>query len=180
MGYKVKEKEEKKGKKFFKIYREVCNKYDVTPVSLNNIYGEYIGFAFIKNNELTISYRGTKNVRDLLNDIDTIQKPFLNSQYNGSVHGGFLKAFQELLPSTMQTLINLGLISGNKTEIYNVNIEKINFIGFSLGAAITQIAALYFHNLGIKNISVTIFGSPRVFHKTLCKEYNNALGDEYP
>lgn len=174
------------------LYFNLLNEgYEIIPFKQNNIKekrtllpsyqeADCVGCVCIKGRELTIAYRGTKNIYDIMHDLNISKRSVPNSELKGKVHAGFYSSFRDSLYSVQKILIEKGVLtkySKVNPATANPNTDhNINITGFSLGGTVAQVAALYFHNLGVKNISVATFGSPRVFDKTLCKEYNDALG----
>jgi hypothetical protein len=134
--------------------------------SKNTIKVEKNGnFAIIEINsgtkEVTIAFRGTKNLTNLYSDIylDGAKVSFAN----GRVHKGFYHDFQNIWPEIVSNInTKFNTIDSNYT---------FNFIGHSLGGGIATIASLFFEKNYENNIRLITFGAPACLSRTAAKDF---------
>lgn len=97
--------------------------------------------------EIIVSFRGTKNIQNIIQDIKFFKVKF-NETSEAWVHKGFMNAYQLLKPE----------IEENLQKLRNEYPDKlVVFTGHSLGAAMATLAAMD-HGYA----KLIIFGSPRV------------------
>lgn len=133
----------------------------------------HAGYVFIKDKEITIVYRGSRNLFDYITDIriPLICAPGLLPE-GGKIHSGFYSLFKDSWGSVYEIL--RGYANDQKLEIKDF---KINLTGHSMGGAIATIAALCLSvREGAEDLHVATFASPRVFDPSAAKVYEERLG----
>lgn len=153
--------------------------YDIIPFySKNESYSEskrLAGFVFTKGKEVSIAYRGTKDIYDVMADANIIlatSKELLPE--GGRMHSGFYGKFQDSWSSLYKILATHA--NEQKVKIKDL---KINITGHSMGGAIAKIAALCLNKKeGAEDVHVATFGDPRVFDLTASEVYNNVLQEK--
>lgn len=132
------------------------------------------GFIFAKDGEVSIAYRGTQGVGDVITDANVM---FATSEFlpeGGRMHCGFYRAFKDSWPSLYKELKRYG--NEQKSEIKDL---KINLTGHSMGGALAKIAALCLNKTeNAQDLHVAAFGDPRVFDFAASEIYNNVLGEK--
>ncbi len=132
-----------------------------------------------KDNDIYISFRGTKTTGHILKDLDAA---LTNSGFmSGRVHKGFYHGFQDIWPQISDALDSLASKDMNKDGSMGKSIKDYNIhcTGHSMGGAIAKIAALYMKkewSLDSNKMKVVTFGDPRVFDIRQANEYNHLLG----
>lgn len=115
--------------------------------------------------KLYIVFRGTASQKDILIDIECIQKKTTIGGKECRIHNGFLKSYESVEPQINSILF--GDYPG-----YDIVI-----CGHSLGGALATICGA---SLPVDNkISVVTFGSPRVGNNKLVKIFNLKVGQYY-
>ncbi|WP_264329751.1 MULTISPECIES: host RNA manipulator TomO [unclassified Wolbachia] len=133
----------------------------------------HAGYVFIKDKEITIAYRGSRNLFDYMKDAEMI----LTSSdgllpEGGKIHSGFYSLFKDSWDSVYEIL--KGYANDQKLEIKDF---KINLTGHSMGGAIATIAALCLSvREGAEDLHVATFASPRVFDSAAAEVYEERLG----
>lgn len=133
----------------------------------------HAGYVFIKDKEITIVYRGSRNLFDYMKDAEMI----LTSSdellpKGGKVHSGFYSLFKDSWDSVYGIL--KGHANDQKLEIKDF---KINLAGHSMGGAIANIAVLCLSvREGAEDLHVATFASPRVFDSAAAEVYEERLG----
>ncbi|WP_353285313.1 lipase family protein [Wolbachia endosymbiont (group A) of Beris morrisii] len=133
----------------------------------------HAGYVFMKDKEITIAYRGSRNVFDYMKDFEII----LTSSdgllpEGGKIHSGFYSLFKDSWDSVYEIL--RGYANDQQLEIKDF---KINLTGHSMGGAIANIAALCLSvREGAEDLHVATFASPRVFDPSAAKVYEERLG----
>ncbi|WP_265026469.1 host RNA manipulator TomO [Wolbachia endosymbiont (group A) of Bibio marci] len=133
----------------------------------------HAGYVFIKDKEITIVYRGSRNLFDYITDIriPLICAPELLPE-GGKIHSGFYSLFKDSWGSVYKIL--KGHANDQKLEIKDF---KFNLTGHSMGGAIANIAALHFSvEEGAEDLHVATLASPRVFDPSAAKVYKERLG----
>ncbi|WP_264329307.1 lipase family protein [Wolbachia endosymbiont (group A) of Andrena hattorfiana] len=133
----------------------------------------HAGYVFIKDKEITIVYRGSRNLFDYITDIriPLIYAPELLPE-GGKIHSGFYSLFKDSWGSVYEIL--RGYANDQKLEIKDF---KINLAGHSMGGAIATIAALCLSvREGAEDLHVATFASPRVFDSAAAEVYEERLG----
>jgi len=127
------------------------------------------------NNEVLVCYHGTQfgkvfgsGGKEILHDVQVSGAKMNFGGEEVSFHSGFKKEFMSSKDSMHQALSQT-----------NVKEKGVHLSGHSLGAAVSQIAALDLAtHFGVKVHKVTTFGGPRVFQKKAAELYNSkGLGD---
>ncbi len=160
--YKVPAKLKEEGYKIIQFY----NMRDNEPY-------RHAGYVFIKDKEITIVYRGSRNLFDYMKDAEMI----LTSSdgllpEGGKIHSGFYSLFKDSWDSVYEIL--KGHANDQKLEIKDF---KINLTGHSMGGAIANIAALCLSvREGAEDLHVATFASPRVFDSSAAEVYEECLG----
>ncbi|WP_353271816.1 lipase family protein [Wolbachia endosymbiont (group A) of Nomada goodeniana] len=133
----------------------------------------HAGYVFIKDKEITIVYRGSRNWFDYMKDAEMI----LTSSgellpEGGKIHSGFYSLFKDSWESVYKIL--KGYANDQQLEIKDF---KINLTGHSMGGAIANIAALCLSvREGAEDLHVATFASPRVFDSSVAEVYEERLG----
>ncbi|WP_264329586.1 lipase family protein [Wolbachia endosymbiont (group A) of Lasioglossum malachurum] len=133
----------------------------------------HAGYVFIKDKEITITYRGSRNGFDYRKDAEMI----LTSSdkllpKGGKIHSGFYSLFKDSWSSVYEIL--KGHANDQQLEIKDF---KINLTGHSMGGAIANIAALCLSvTEGAEDLHVATFASPRVFDSSAAEIYKERLG----
>eukprot|EP01084_Bolivina_argentea_P234959 395517_1 len=116
----------------------------------------FVGFD-VQYNQIVISFRGTHNIEDWMDDFDFIQVKYPGVT-GGYIHKGFYDSWMEVLRGPVM-LAAQELMNNNKGK-------EILITGHSLGASLAQICALDIasyanqtNNDGV--IYLYSFGSPR-------------------
>lgn len=129
--------------------------------------------VIMKGDEVSVSFRGTKNGKNVVSDANMILSS--STFMEGRVHQGFYRGFQSLWPGIREEID-----AHAKTQNKAAEEMKFNFTGHSMGGAIAKIGAWFVHKeWGVEpeNIRVATFGDPRVFDTRQAEEYNKVLGD---
>ncbi len=107
-------------------------------------------YSWIDDNDRTlyISFRGTKNINDLIVNLDLRQSKYLKNDMK--VHTGYLRQFQSIESSLLNEI---------DLSIGKQRIDRIHCIGHSLGAGIASICSI---NETAIPTSLYTFGSPRI------------------
>ncbi len=122
----------------------------------------------IKNNTMTIVFRGTDSKKEWLSNLAFCKKviPYGNYESDVRVHGGFITAYKNKL---VRDRIH-SLISDKPCRII--------VTGHSRGAALAVLCAVDLqYNFPDKSISVTTYGCPRVGNAAFAKSYNKRVTD---
>lgn len=135
------------------------------------------GFFFYDKykKHIEISFRGSQQLRDWLNDFNAFHMVYPYENYNTKirVHQGIYGCYRSIR-SQMLHLIS---------ETINKNIiEKIYFTGHSLGSAVTTFAAVDIqYNFPFLNNKIIgyISGGPAVFNKAGKESFNKRLPNFY-
>ena len=156
-GYKTKEEFLKEG-------------YSITPFYHRD--GTDAGLVFAKGKEVNIAYRGTRDLGDIVTDINALfVVPSFLPEY-GRVHRGFYNAFESSFESLESILENLAKEQGLEIKDLNIYIT-----GHSMRGAIAKMAAFCFRNTeDAQNVHVATFGDPRVYDLYASEIYNKVLG----
>jgi hypothetical protein len=117
-----------------------------------------------KTKEVTIYFRGTKNIQNIYRDIYIDGAFYSFGPGRGRLHKGFYLAFQDLWPKIVKKL-NSQNIPSNYT---------FNFAGHSLGGGIATIGALYFKNT-YKDMHTRLitFGAPECLSYRAQRYFSN-------
>ncbi|GFR26154.1 lipase_3 domain-containing protein [Trichonephila clavata] len=134
----------------------------------------YAGYVFMKDKEITIVYRGSRNSFDYAKDLEipltNLPRKFVPK--GGKVHSGFYSLFKDSWDSVYKIL--RGYANDQQLEIKDF---KINLTGHSMGGAIANIAALCLSvREGAEDLHVATFASPRVFDFSAAEVYEERLG----
>lgn len=121
----------------------------------------YIGYQ-PNNKAITVVYRGSESFQNWLSDLDAVLTRYPLCD-NCEVHKGFYGAEQVVVPNVISEVWRLQ----KKYPEYNVYVT-----GHSLGAAIATLTAADLSHMGVKNVKLFNYGSPRVG--------NTAFADFYP
>ena len=114
----------------------IKNGYAIIPFYYTN-NNKTAGFVFVKDSEITIAYRGTQNLDDII--IDTriaFTSGFLTE--GAKIHSGFYNAFEDSRISLKKALTDC--MTKQRSEVKDF---KFNCTGHSMGGALANIAALY-------------------------------------
>lgn len=135
------------------------------------------GFSMLKDKTLYFVFRGTNDLQDAIIDLDLIRAPFFDDlkQTHIKVHGGFKKQFEGLKDQVVRTVVR-----------YIKQVEKIHFVGHSLGGALATLFAghvsRYYRGyidgfLRDVKVSCHTFGSPRVGNKHFVRWFKENVND---
>ena len=121
-------------------------------------------------NAVVISFRGTKSLENLIQDITFIPTEFPNCP-GCVVHKGFLTAYNSLKSkSVINNMIELCKKYPN---------ARVIVTGHSLGGAMSNLAAIDLSLLNL-NVNIYTFGSPRTGNKMFAEFFNKQiLGDNF-
>ncbi|WP_353280346.1 lipase family protein [Wolbachia endosymbiont (group B) of Cyclophora punctaria] len=140
----------------------------------SNSYNRDAGYVFIKGQEVTIAYHGTRDLNDVKEDLraSLAKLSFLPEDHR--VHSGFYSLFKRSWPSVHKIL--KGHANDKGLAIKDL---KINVTGHSMGGALANIAALCLNKTeDAEDVHVATFGSPRVFYNGAAEVYNQCLGNK--
>ncbi|MCM1001419.1 MAG: lipase family protein, partial [Wolbachia endosymbiont of Melophagus ovinus] len=157
----------------YKTKAELINEgYSIIPFYYNGRNKRCAGFVFIKDKEITIAYRGTKDFDDVITDVSAAFTPeFLPG--GGKMHSGFHNAFKDSWSSLGRILEDHA-----KKQLLETKDFRINCTGHSMGAALATITALYLKKVkSAEHVRVATFGSPRVFDSRGAEIYEKLLGE---
>ncbi len=186
--YKTKRKFEEEGYQIIKFYDNelIEDKYCLdTDYKLEqhdvgyaltgkNSYNRDAGYVFIKDEEVTIAYHGTRDLNDVKEDLRASLAKLSFLPEDHYVHSGFYFLFKRSWPSIHKVL--QGYANDQGLAIKDL---KINVTGHSMGGALASIAALCLNKTeNAEDVHVATFGSPRVFYNGAAKVYNDCLGNK--
>uniref|UniRef100_A0AAU7YKI0 Lipase n=1 Tax=Wolbachia endosymbiont of Oeneis ivallda TaxID=3171168 RepID=A0AAU7YKI0_9RICK len=140
----------------------------------SNSYNRDAGYVFIRGQEVTIAYHGTRDLNDVKEDLraSLAKLSFLPEDHR--VHSGFYSLFKRSWPSVHKIL--KGHANDKGLAIKDL---KINVTGHSMGGALANIAALCLNKTeDAEDVHVATFGSPRVFYNGAAEVYNQCLGNK--
>ncbi len=139
-----------------------------------NSYNRDAGYVFIKDEEVTIAYHGTRDLNDVKEDLRASLAKLSFLPEDHYVHSGFYFLFKRSWPSIHKVL--QGYANDQGLAIKDL---KINVTGHSMGGALASIAALCLNKTeNAEDVHVATFGSPRVFYNGAAKVYNDCLGNK--
>ncbi len=121
-------------------------------------------FVCNKNNHVTITFRGTDSGKNWLSNFMFCQKtvPYNNTDTDIRIHRGFSEAY-----TSVRRKIHALLPQGAC---------KVTVTGHSLGGALALLCAVDIeYNFPEKDISVYVFGCPRVGNAAFAKSYNKRV-----
>ncbi|OJH30963.1 E3 ubiquitin-protein ligase SlrP [Wolbachia endosymbiont of Armadillidium vulgare] len=140
----------------------------------SNSYNRDAGYIFIKGEEVTIAYHGTRDLNDVKEDLRASLAKLSFLPEDHYVHSGFYFLFKRSWPSIHKVL--QGYANDQGLAIKDL---KINVTGHSMGGALASIAALCLNKTeNAEDVHVATFGSPRVFYNGAAKVYNDCLGNK--
>jgi len=122
--------------------------------------------------ELTIGYHGTECFADLLDDFDFFRETNAEIGLHGKVHHGFNQRYMHSRDALNDVIE--GVLESNGLTRDTVD---LTFTGHSMGAAITQIAAIDLANKGYTIAGVMPISSPRVFSPEAAEHAENLFGE---
>ena len=127
------------------------------------------------DNKLSIIFRGTESMRDVLTDLNIIQVDMnLENFYDETppeVHWGFYNQFKELKPDLDK------IINDYKSDDEN---KEIVFAGHSLGGALATIASVnYSYNNPNLSVNCITYGSPRVGDQQFADIFNKNVKNSF-
>lgn len=114
------------------------------------------------------SFRGTKGLEDVLDDIDIRHRRFGIHQ-GVHVHAGFYRQWTDIFPSIDREIASL--LKKNKAAGLT---STLIFTGHSLGGAIATLAALEYAEKGLP-VECYTFGSPRVGNHKFCAVFEKKV-----
>lgn len=133
--------------------------------------GKHAGHIYKNDKEITIVFRGTKDIPDWLGDFNALKvknHPF----GKGEVHQGFHNRFLDLEAGLITTL--MALCGDDNPSDY-----QYKFYGHSLGGALATLCAAYLIQQGIpaEHMILISFGSPRVGDGDFAQDFNEKMED---
>ena len=129
---------------------------------------------------IVLAFRGTKNVRNWLTDLQVLRTPLARqcdpekncgckvAASRIEIHSGFLAAADSILPKIISALLPPG---ADKTKV-----KPLILTGHSLGGALAPICAYFLEREGFTVQAVYTFASPRSGNAAWRDEYNSLLG----
>jgi len=127
-----------------------------------------VAYLWFINDTAYLSFQGTHNTRDVLLDANATTVKLLNNRVV-RVHRGFYKYF-----TSLQQQITCEL---NKRKIVTT---KLHIQGHSLGAAVSQIAAVVLKNVfPEKTITCHTIGCPRTGNFRFVEEFSKSVSEHY-
>lgn len=151
--------------------------YEVVSPSLANIGFTYLkaiedpvtmtqGYVAASKNDIVVFFRGTRDRKDILTDINILKVPAPSHVEYEKVHKGFMEAWKSV--SEITSLEVTRLLEEKKRRVW--------FTGHSLGAAIAGIAAYDLQENNNTEVAGSyLFGMPRMANKRFAKRYNSKL-----
>ena len=112
------------------------------------------------SNPLILAFRGTHELRDWITDAEFWREP----GPAGTVHHGFLRAADSVLPALLRALPP-------------PRVAPVYLTGHSLGGALAMLVAYELFLREIPVAGVITFGQPRVGDRDWAKIYDHVLGD---
>ena len=124
-----------------------------------------------KENSIIVSFRGTSNVQNGIQDITALQIAPYDEIPQVLVHKGFYQAYLSVKRDIWPSITSLQSVYSN---------AKLLITGHSEGAALSSLCAFDMAYLGNqKNIIVYNFGQPRVGNKAFADLYKNLIPTYY-
>ena len=117
---------------------------------------------------IVLAFRGTRNLRDWLTDVEIRKAPCGAATDPARIHRGFLAAADSILPAIIEVLLPPG---ADKAKT-----KPIILTGHSLGGAIAPICAYFLQREGFAIECVYTLASPRSGNAAWRDEYNSLLG----
>ena len=135
------------------IFEEVSSFFNSTCLDDDSVIP--IAFIATENENIYVSFRGTSNVTDAVDDIATIQTPYTFVSNGGNVALGFLDVYNEIESEILNKVNELAMTG---------NFENLFITGHSLGAALAFLAFPDFsQNAGpLDSVSMYNFAGPAV------------------
>lgn len=125
-----------------------------------------LGFMIWKSNTLYITFRGTKDPKDITKIVNIRPRQFIKDVY---LHAGFLDLFLSIEPQ----------LTANIRDIVNsYPIERLVFSGHSMGGSIATLAAAYYGSI-FEHIFMTChtFGSPVIGNLGFVQWYSDHVDE---
>ena len=145
-------------------YKNAQPKLDEKLVFINDAKTDVQSFLRIKDDEMTITFRGSDSRKDWIADSKFWKSvvPYDNYSSKIRVHSGFISAYksQEVRGRIQR-------------EMEKNRIKKVALTGHSYGAALAILCAVDLeYNFPQNDYEVIVFGCPRVGNKYFRKSYN--------
>lgn len=145
---------------------------DSEPQYLNDPLTDLQAYVFMIKNEsqptLLVTVRGTNSIQDCFNDLQACLAPFPDDASGACVHEGFLRqymALSELLHPALQTVMD------------ETAVDRIVFVGHSLGAAISVISTYVCARQYPQRVYMFGFGSPKVGNPAFTKQFRSHVNN---
>jgi len=145
----------------------------------NNLYSKDLyskdsqGYIIWKSNTIYLTFRGSKNINDLINTVNIKPKKINFTDFNNNneiyIHNGFYNKFFSIESKITQDI---------KEIINNYPIQRIIFSGHSLGGSLAAIAAAYYGCM-FKSIFITChtFGIPLIGNEGFINWFTNNVDE---
>lgn len=118
------------------------------------------------NGEVIVVFRGTRDVKDIVDDTRFTPVSGRKIGVPGKVHSGFIDNFSAAWQETRRNALELGARDSG-----------VWVSGHSLGGALATLAAYKFSESGVRVHSVYSFAQPNVGNAEFAAAYNERLGD---
>ncbi len=145
-------------------YKNIQPEISEKIVFINDKITDVQCFLRIKDNEMTITFRGSDSRKDWIVDSKFWKSviPYNNYRSKIRVHSGFISTYKS------------DNIRGKiQEEVEKNKIKKVALTGHSYGAALAILCAVDLeYNFPKNDYEVIVFGSPRVGNKCFQKSYN--------
>jgi len=124
------------------------------------------GYMIWKSNTIYVTFRGTKDICDVMDAVDIRPKKIMKDIY---VHTGFFEQFFSIEPKITEDL---------KDVIHSFPIERIIFSGHSMGGGMAAIASAYYASM-FKSIHITChtFGIPIIGNNQFIKWFEDGVDE---
>lgn len=149
---------------------EVKKIYGEDTVIIDNKKTDTQGFMAIRDGALLISFRGSQETKDWINDFNAWHTvvPYGNYESDIRVHRGFLGCYKSVRGEILK---HVGSLRDKITQIF--------VTGHSLGGALATLCAVDIqYNFGkCFKLDVYTTGAPSVGNKAFARSYNNRVPD---
>lgn len=150
------------------LYAEIAY-YDNVQLHTKNIL-MYInnnlveGYVFREKEKLYITFRGLDSMQDCINCVNATPKRLEDDLM---VHSGYYNCYDSVKNYIIQTIKS------------NDDINKVVFIGHSMGGSISTLAAYDIHKHFNNKVSCITFGSPAVGNEAFVTKFNDCIKESF-